>query len=216
MRKLVVMCVLLAAFIWPSVSYGFNFISRVLVYKGSIIASNTVFNVNDANNFVPLSVQGYWVVEVGYSGSYAVAVDSNAAIYDKKKEWIKIIPNSVTIDPCDPCQIEMLSFTAADTSGSLTFDVTGKGKLTKDSNDPNNPKTYVATSMKGTGLLTNFDLFTPSDIYSGPFTVTLTLDPKLTFEANSKNYDVNETLNNIVDNLTAKGTWHNWPYLPAP
>lgn len=69
--------------------------------------------------------------------------------------------------------------------------------------------------MTGTGFISNYDFFAPDQTYSGPILVTLTLDPKLTLQANSKNYDVDETLNNIVDALTAKGTWHNWPYIPA-
>jgi hypothetical protein len=212
MKKLLVLSVLLAAFAMAETSYG---MARVLVYKGTIKASKLVFDVNDTNNFVPLSIQGYWVVGVAYFGSEAFVFDSNAAIYDKKKEWLKIIPDSVTIDPCDPCRIEILSFSTSDAEGMFYFDATGKGKLIKDSNDPNTPKSYVATNMNGTGFISNYDFFTPFQTYSGPILVTLTLDPKLTLEANTNHYNANETLNNILDKLTAKGTWANWPYIPA-
>jgi hypothetical protein len=221
MKKSLVLCVLLAAFAWTSTSYGMG---RVLVYKGTIKASNTVFDVNDTNNFAPLSVQGYWVVELIYTDVnehtgvyddyYAFSGDSNAVIYDKKREWIKMIPESLGTDWYDSRHIGLFSFDASDADGSFAFDVTGKGKLIKDSNDPIIPKTYVPTTLKGAGLVTNFDFFTPFETYSGPVTVTLTLDTKLTLEANSNGYDVDETLNNIIDKLTAKGTWANWPYLP--
>ncbi len=211
MKKILALSVVLAVFAMAETSYGMG---RILVYKGTIKASNMVFDVNDANNFVPLSIQGYWVARVSYFGPYASVTDSNSAIYDKKKEWIKIIPEAVTIDPCDPCRIEILSFSATDADGYFFFNVAGKGKLTKDSNDPTTPKSYIATSMNGTGFISNYDFFAPDQTYSGPILVTLTLDPKLTLEANSKNYDVNETLNNIVNTLP-RGTWHNWPYIPA-
>jgi hypothetical protein len=211
MRKLPVIFALLTVFACTSVSHG-----MARVYKGTITASKTVFDVNDTNNFIPLSVQGYWTILVLEENGYAYVVDSNAVIYDKKREWIKMIPHAITIDPCDPCKIEMLSFTATDAEGTFTFDVTGKGKLVKDSNDPNEPKSYIPTTMKGTGLLSNFDLFSPFETYSGPVTVTLTLDTKRTLQANSNNYDDDEILNIILDDLTAKGTWANWPYLPPP
>ncbi|MGD0572945.1 MAG: hypothetical protein ABSB11_07965 [Sedimentisphaerales bacterium] len=211
MKKVLALSVVLAVFAMAETSYGMG---RILVYKGTIKASNMVFDVNDTNNFVPLSIQGYWVVRVSYFGPYASVTDSNAAIYDKKKDWIKIIPEAVTIDPCDPCRIEILSFSATDADGYFFFNVAGKGKLTKDSNDPTTPKSYIATSMNGTGFISNYDFFAPDQTYSGPILVTLTLDPKLTLEANSKNYDVNETLNNIVDAFP-RGTWHIWPYIPA-
>lgn len=207
MKKLLVLSVVLAVFAMAEISYGMG---RILVYKGTIKASKMVFDVNDTNNFVPLSIQGYWVVRVSYFGNYASLTDSNAVIYDKKKEWLKIIPDSVTIDPCDPCRIEMLSFYASDADGHVSFDVTGKGKLIKDSNDPNTPKSYIAASMNGTGLISNYNFFVPFQTYSGPILVTLTLDPKLTLEANSSHYSVDETLNNIIDKLTTKGTWANF------
>ncbi|MGA2093411.1 MAG: hypothetical protein ABSH16_08405 [Sedimentisphaerales bacterium] len=213
MKKLTVILVLLAAFAWCQTSYG---MARVLVYKGTLKASKMVIDVNDTNNYVPLAVQGYWVMTVIYDSGIAAVVDSNSVIYNKKLEWVKVIPDAVIMDPCDPCRIEIMHFTAEDADGSVSFDVTGKGKLTKDSNDPANPKSYVATTMNGTGYISNFDFFTPNKTYSGPFTVTLTLDPKLTFEANSGNHSANETLNGIIDKLTAKGTWANWPYLPPP
>jgi hypothetical protein len=223
MRKLLVLSALLAAFACGQTAYGMG---RVLVYKGTIKSSKMAFDVNDPNNFVPLSVQGYWVVNFAYNDVnehtgvfndyYAFSVDSNVVIYDKKREWVKMIPDSINIDYYDSRQIGLLSFEATDADGSFIFDVTGKGKLIKDSNDPIIPKTYVATAMKGAGLVTNFDFFTPFETYSGPVTVTLTLDTKLTLEANSNGYTVDETLNNIIDKLEVKGTWCNWPYLPAP
>jgi hypothetical protein len=211
MKKLLALSVVLAVFAMAETSYGMG---RILVYKGTIKASKMVFDVNDTNNFVPLSIQGYWVVGVAYTDSYAAVYDSNVVIYDKKKEWLKIIPNSVTIDPCDPCRIEILSFSASDADGYVSFNVAGKGKLIKDSNSPTTPKSYIAASMTGTGFISNYDFFAPDQTYSGPILVTLTLDPKLTLQANSNNYSVDETLNNIVNTLP-RGTWHNWPYIPA-
>ena len=186
MKKLLALSVVLAVFAIAETSYGMG---RILVYKGTIKASKMVFDVNDTNNFVPLSIQGYWVVGVSLLRFLRRCISiQTSAIYDKKKEWIKIIPDAVTIDPCDPCRIEILSFSATDADGYFFFNVAGKGKLTKDSNDPTNPKSYIATSMTGTGFISNYDFFAPDQTYSGPILVTLTLDPKLTLKANSKNY----------------------------
>jgi hypothetical protein len=93
MRKLLVLSALLAAFALGQTAYGMGVIARDLVYKGTITAPKMVFNVDDANNFAPLSVQGYWVVSVIYSGSYGEVIESNAVFYDKKREWIKMIPD---------------------------------------------------------------------------------------------------------------------------
>lgn len=82
MKKLLALSVVLAVFAIAETSYGMG---RILVYKGTIKASKMVFDVNDTNNFVPLSIQGYWAVGVVYSGSEAFVIDSNVVIYDKKK-----------------------------------------------------------------------------------------------------------------------------------
>ena len=61
MKKILLFSVLLAALAWCQTVYGMG---RILVYKGTIKASKSIFDVNDTNNFTSKTIQGYWVVEV--------------------------------------------------------------------------------------------------------------------------------------------------------
>jgi hypothetical protein len=215
MRKLVVLSALLAVFALAQTAYGLISV-RTLVYKGTIKASKSIFDVNDTNNLTSGTIQGYWAVTIRTTGSNRGSVyDSNAVVYDAKNKFYKIIPDAMTIDPCDPCHVTLLNFEATDAEGQAWFDVVGKGKLTKYSNDPGDAKDYVATSLKGTGFINHYDFFDPNNTYSGPMTAALTLDSRWTIYANAGAYDFYETINDIVASLTSKGGWTKFPYNPA-
>jgi hypothetical protein len=216
MRRLLVLSAMLAAFAWCATSYGVTS-TRVLVYKGTIKAAKTIFDVNDTNNLLSGSIQGYWAVRVIDTGvSKGFVVDSNAVVYNTKGKNYKVIPDSVSTDPYDPCHVVLLSFTAEDTEGELGFYVVGKGHLTKFTNNPGTAKDFVPTNMKGAGFISNYDFFDPNYADSGTATVSMILDSALTRKANSDANTVDGVINNVVSQLTHKGGWRNWPYIPAP
>jgi hypothetical protein len=216
MRKLPVAFVLLAVFAWSQVAYALPPSTRVLVYKGTIKASNSIFDVNDTSRLFSGSVKAYLAVRVADSGAYkGEVVDSNAVVYDTKDKYYKVIYNVVTIDPCDPCGVVMFSFNPTDEDGRMSFYAVGKGKLTKFSNDAAVAKDYVPMTLKGTGLLNNYDFHDPNYTCSGPITVTMTLDSARTKAANPNISTVDEIINDVVTGLTSKGGWREWPYNPA-
>jgi hypothetical protein len=216
MRKLLIAVALLAAFAWSSTSYGVM-PTRVLVYNGTIKASHSIFDVNDPAVLFSGSVKGYWAVRVIDSGSdEGYVIDSNAVLYDAKAKEYKVIPDSVSIDPCDPCGVVMFIFNPMDADGQMLFYAVGKGKLTKFSNDAAVAKDFVPTSLKGTGLIDRFDFFDPEETMSGSVMVSLTLDSARTRAANPYLYTVDDVINSVVTQLTSKGGWTNWPYNPAP
>jgi hypothetical protein len=216
MRKLPALCVLLAVFAWSATSYG-RPSGHVLVYKGTIKASKSIFDVNDTNNLLSSSVKGYWAVDVADTGTdKGQVIDSNAVIYDTREKYYKVISDTISIDPFDPCGVVMLSFEMTDVDGEAWFDVVGKGKLTKFSNDAGVAKDFVPTSLKGTGLFLRYDIFDPAFTLSGPITVTMMLDSARTRAANPYINTVDDVINDIVTQLTSKGGWTPWPYYPAP
>ena len=216
MKKLLVLSAMLAAFAFCATSYGVS-TTRVLVYKGTIKTAKTIFDVNDTNNLLSGSIQGYWAVRVIDTGSSkGQVVDSNAVVYNAKDKNYKVIPDSVTINPYDPCRVVLLSFGVNDADGEAGFDVVGKGRLTKFTDDPATAKDFVPTSMKGTGLIANYDFFDPDYTDSGPVTASITLDSTLTRKANSDPNTVDGVINTVVAQLTRKGGWREWPYIPAP
>jgi hypothetical protein len=215
MRKLLALFVILVAFTWCQTVYGI-FQVRTLVYKGTIKASKSIFDVNDTNNLVSGTIQGYWAVTIRVSGSDRGSVyDSNAVVYDAKNKFYKVIPDSMSIDPCDPCRVTLLRFEATDAEGQVWFNVVGKGKLTKYSGNTGAAKDFIPTSLKGMGFMNNYDFFDPNYTFSGPTAVTLTLDSKWTIYANTGPYDYENIINDIVAGLTSKGGWTNWPNNPA-
>ncbi|MBN2019191.1 MAG: hypothetical protein JW749_03080 [Sedimentisphaerales bacterium] len=217
MRKLLVLLTLLAAFAWCQNSYGMG---RVFVFKGTIKASKTIFDVNDTNNLTSATVNGYWLVETVESGDEKGNVlDSSVIVYNSKDKYYKVIPDSITMNPYDPCHVVLLSFSADDAYGEVSFDVVGKGQRTKYFNGPGGSGywDFIPRSLKGTGLLSSYDFFDPNDIYSGPVTVSLKLDSKWTRHVNTASYnDIDEIADEIVAELTAKGSWIEWPHNPAP
>jgi hypothetical protein len=216
MKKTLVLSVILAAFAWSATSYG-RPASRILVYKGTIKASKSIFDVNDTANFLTGSIKGYWAVEVIDTGAdEGQVLDSNAVVYDTQDKYYKVIYDAVSIDPCDPCNIVLFSFGPTDADGEFWFDAVGKGKLTKFSNDAGVAKDYVPMTLKGTGLFMRYDFFDPQFTCSGPITVTMTLDSARTRAANPYLSTVDEIINDIVTDLTSKGGWTAWPYIPGP
>jgi hypothetical protein len=140
-------------------------------------------------------------------------MDSNAVLYSAKDKYYKVIPYAMRSDPCDPCHVVLLNFSAMDIDGgSAWFAVIGKSKLTKYSNDTGAAKDFIPTGLKGGGLLTNFDFFNTDYAFTGPVTVSLTLDTKWTQYANTGSYNAANIINDIVAGLTSKGGWTNWPY----
>ncbi len=214
MRKSLALLVILAAFAWSSTSYAISV--RCLVYKGTIKASKSIFDVTDTDNLVSLKVRGYWAVIIIDTGpDKGKVVDSNAVIYDSQNKYYKIIPDAMSGDPCDPCHVVLYTFDTNDDIGELRFDVIGKGRLTKYSDEADAVKDFVPTRMKGTGLLTSFHFF--DEAYTGPITASLALDSRWTRYANMDSYAVSNIVNDIVTELTRKGEWTKKPSLiPIP
>jgi hypothetical protein len=221
MRKVLLFSILLAAFGWTQTVYGMG---RVIVYKGTIKASKSVFDVNDTNNFLSTTAQAYWVINVldavgEFKGDL---IDSSTVIYNPKTKWLKVMPaaiNAITLSPHDPCRIVLLSYHQEDPEGSFSFYATGKGKLTKYSNDPNAAKDYVTTSFKGTGLVTNFDFFDTADTYSGTVSVSMKIDSGWTRYVNAgiDSYaNVDNVMDEIVANIISSGGWWEWADLTPP
>jgi hypothetical protein len=215
MRKLLAAFVLLATFAWAQIAYAPPQ-TRVLVYKGTISASNSIFDVNDTSKSFSGSIKACWAVRVIAEGtSEGEVVDYNSVIYDTRDKYYKVIYDAVSIDPCDPCGVVMFRFTPADEDGRMQSYAVGKGKLTKFSNDAAVAKDYVPMTLKGTGLLSNYEFFDPNYTCSGSVTITMTLDSARTRAANPYLLTVDEIINSVVTDLTKKGGWREWPYIPA-
>lgn len=220
MRKLLVAFVLLAVFALAQTAYGMG---RVIVYKGTIKASKAVFDVNDTNNFLSTTIQAYWVINViEGGGANGELISSSTVIYNPKTKYLKVMPlavSAIELDPYDPCRIVLMSYYQEDSEGNFSFYATGKGKLTKFSDDPATAKDYVVPSFKGTGLVTSFDFFDTADTYSGTVAVSMTMDSRWTryVNANSGSYsDVDDVMTEIVANIIVKGGWWQWPNLSPP
>jgi hypothetical protein len=215
MKKSAMVLAILAVMAWGTVSYGRDIITNTLIYKGVIKASSSVF---DANNPVKLSsenIKAYFALQVSdeADSSKGRVVDSNAVIYDKRNECFKVLPIGIQNDPCDPCGIVMLHFTAVDVNGSMYFYAVGKGKLTKLSNDTSFPRGFAPQTFKGTGTFVHFAPFDPAERISGPMEVTMTLDQTLTKSANPDLLSADSVINEIVSEMLADG-WTRWSYVP--
>jgi hypothetical protein len=222
MRKPLAICVLLATLAWAQIAYAPPQ-TRVLVYKGTINASNSIFDVNDTSKSFSSSIKACWAVRVIAEGtSEGEVVDYNSVIYDTRDKYYKVIydavdafTDAVSIDPCDPCGVVMFRFTPTDEDGRMQSYVVGKGKLTKFSNNAAIAKDYVPMTLKGTGLLSNYEFFDPNYTCSGSVTIKMTLDSARTRAANPYLLTVDEIINSMVTDLTKKGVWREWPYIPA-
>lgn len=219
MKKLLALSVVLVALAMTETSYGIiddddGTVSYVAVYKGTIKSSKTVVDVNDANSLLPLAVCGYWAV--GFDDPNGEVIDSNAVIYDAKKKCYKKTQDSViSFYPLDPCNAKVFAFILDGDDGMAQIVAVGKGNLTKVYDDPNLAlRKYVPKTLTGAGILVSYAPFDPDYAYTGGVTMSLILDSKLTIQANSTPYDVNEIIDSvIVPQLTAKDPhgWTNWP-----
>jgi hypothetical protein len=215
MRKLMVTLALLTVFAYNSIVYAPP-PTRVVVYKGTIKASNSIFDVNDPAKLYSGTVKGYWAMRVINEGTLKGAVvDSNAVLYDTKEKYYKVIPHAIIADPCDPCGVVMFNFMPTDAEGQISFYAVGTGRLAKLSNDTAVAKDYATMAPKGTGLLFNYDFFDPNYTFSGPISVTMTLDSALTRAANPDLFTVDDIINSIVDTITSRGEWTKWDYVPG-
>jgi hypothetical protein len=214
MKKTLTVVTILAALAWCQTSYGMG---RVLIYKGTIKAAKTVVDVNDTNNPASTTIKAYFALNIynTHDSSYGLVLDSSAVIYNPKTKYYKVIPDVFSADPYDPCKVVVMSFSAEDPEGDITFNVTGgKGRLTKYTDDTSYTKDYIVTKFKGAGVVNNYDLFDPDDTYSGSVTVTMTLDSCWTRYSNPGVYsNIDDCMSDIVAELTYKGGWTNWPDL---
>ncbi len=219
MKKLLVISALLAAFAWGTISYaGMAYTTRVIVYKGTIKASASIFDVNDPNKLFSDSIKVYWAVQEVNEGPYkGDVVDSNAVLYNSRMKWLKRIPDAVSMDPCDPCNIVMFVFNPIDADGEMLLYAVGRPKLAKLSNDTAAVKDYAAITLKGTGIMNKFDVFSSYYTMSGPVTVTMTMDTAKTRLANTAPYTVDEIINLIIDDvITVRGgQWSRFEYDPV-
>jgi hypothetical protein len=191
--------------------------NRTLVYKGTIKASNSIFDVNDPSRLFSQTIKAYWAVQINTEFETGSVFDSNAVFYDKRNKYYKVVPNCISIDPCDPCNVVMFRFLAVDHDGLMGFYAVGKGRVLKFSGDITVAPDYTPKTLKGTGTLLAFDVFDPNDTVSGPITVTMTLDSAKTRAANPDGYpdnnlSANQVINDIVSDLTEKGGWTKWPF----
>jgi hypothetical protein len=219
MKKVLLFSILLAAFAWCQTVYGMG---RIIVYKGTIKASKSIVDVNDTNSLTSTTLQGYWVInELNSPGDplNGSLFDGSAVIYNPKTKYYKLMSDSMESGPHDPCKVVMLSFYSTDPEGSMSFNMTGKGKLTKYTATPGTAKDYVVPAFKGTGVITYYDFLDTADTYSGAATISLKMDARYTqyFNANIGSYsDLGDIMNEIVADLTGSGGWTNWPYITAP
>ena len=223
MRKLLALSIAAAAFALCALSQGaVNTGHYVLVYKVSMKAGKTIFNVNDTNSLLSGSAAGYLAMDINEPGSEVL--DSNAVFYNTKDKKYRVIPDGVAIGgvsggPHDPCKAALLYFSATDMEGSIYVDVVGIGKATI-IYEPNNAdlntlvKRYVPTTMKGSATLYEFDIVSPDATDTGTVTTSLTLDTNRTKKYNSDGNDVDEAINDIVTDLTKKGSWTQEPFIP--
>ncbi len=214
MKRLLVIAALLGAFAYNTISYGAPPPTRVVIYKGTIKGS--IFDMNDPTKLMSGTVKGYWAIrEVNDGATKGDVVDSNAVLYDSRNKFYKVIQDAVTKDPCDPCKIVIFIFSPMDLEGRLSFYAVGKGKLAKLSNT-SATKDYVTMTLKGTGLMYNYDVFDPEFTASGPITVKLTMDTALTRLANTEEFTVDQMIDLITAVITSRGgPWTKFDYAPV-
>ena len=179
--------------------------TRTLVYKGTIKASKTIFNVDDTNNLLSASINGYWVMTYSYAGRYiSPFYGSRSVMYDARAKCYKKVYYEIQTDLYDPCHVVLYHFDATDVNGRLSFDVVGKG-----TRDDRRYPVYTPVTLKGTGFVENFRFFNSNTAYTGPVTVTMTLCRKLmeySGEPHNSEGDVsNEIYNAILEDMDGRG-----------
>jgi hypothetical protein len=205
-------------------SYGaINTGHYVLVYKVSMKAAKTLFDVNDINSLKSESVAGYLAVDI--NGPDSETIDSNAVFYNAKNKEYRVIPDGVAgggvgMGPHDPCKAVLLYFSATDSDGSIYMDMVGIGKATQiyttDKADANTlVKKYVPATFKGASTLYGFDVIAPDSTETGTMTTVITLDAAKTKIYNSAGNNVDEIINAIITDLTKKDPngWTKYPFV---
>ena len=220
MRNLLAVLIVLAVLGVCMPSYGaINSGHYILVYKMSLKASKTLFDVNDTNSLLSGSVAGFLALDINEPNREVI--DSNAVFYIAKEKAYKVIPGGVAINPHDPCKAELLSLAVADPEGEFYIDAAGKGKAVK-IYEPNRAdantlvKVYVPVAMKGSSTLYSFDVVLPGATESGTGVASLILDSKKTSKYNSGGNTVDEAINDIITNLIKKdpNAWTKEPFIP--
>jgi hypothetical protein len=212
MKKLLALSVLLAVFALAETSYGGGS-GYVVVYKGTIKASKTIVDVNYTTSVLSTTVNGYWALTINTADG--TVFNSNSVIYDAKKKYYKKTQDAASfIPPVDPCNVKILVFALADDEGILEVMAVGKCKLTKVYSEPNlDMRKYVPTTLNGGGFLGSYAIFYQR--YSGALTISMTLDSKMTIQANSiPYYSADDMIDNvIVPKIIAKDPsgWISWP-----
>jgi hypothetical protein len=192
--------------------------TRTLVYKGTIKASKTIFNVSDTNNLLSASVKGYWVMTYSYGGTFiSPFYSSRSVMYDARAKCYKKVYYEIQTEIYDPCHVVLYHFDATDVNGRLTFDVVGKGKKERGKYPV---AVYTPVTLKGTGFVENFRFFDSDVTYTGPVTVTMTLCRKLMdYQGepdNSEGYAGDAIYNAIIDDMAGKGWTDLNAEMPAP
>jgi len=211
MKKLLALSAVLIALVLAETSDASTYVA---VYKGTIKASNAVVNVNDTNSLFPLAVSGYWAMKI--DDSNGEVVEANSVTYDAKKKYYRKAQNAImAYPPTDPCNAKVFVFILEGDEGIAELMAVGKGKPTKVYDDPNLAlRKYVPKTLTGGGLFVSYAPFDPNHAYNGAVTISMTLDTKITIQANSHPYNVDEIIDRvIVPQLTARnpGGWTNWP-----
>ena len=221
MRKLLASLTVLAVLSVCALSYGaINTGHYVLVYKGTLTASRTIFDINDTNNLIAGTIKGFWAVDINEPNHEVI--DSNAVLYIQKDKIYNVIPDGIAIDPHDPCFVELLTFGALDIDdGDLSIETVGKGKSIKiyDTNrlDPDTlVKKFAPMNMKGGGSSLAFSFVFADEAFSGTFAVAMTLDPALTKKANSDGNTVDGVTNSFISKLNKKGDFTSFNQSPEP
>jgi hypothetical protein len=187
--------------------------SHVLFYKGTIKASNSIFDVNYTNNLLSKTLKGCWALEVSDdANTKGQILYSSALIYDTDQKdihlkYYKIATDHVGYSPYDPCRVVMLTFNPSDADGQAMFYLVGRGRLIKYSNNPLTPKGFVPLTLKGNGVFDHFNMFDRNFTVLGPAEISMTLDMATTRKANAERYDAADMIDDAVTQLTAKGNW---------
>lgn len=219
MKKLSFVLAIAAAFAWYSTTQAGEIApTRSFVYKGTIKASKTLFDVNDTNNLHSETIKGYCVMTSSLLPPpwLGFVSGSSSVIYDSRNKCYKTIHYEIQTDLYDPCHVVLYHFETADDDGEFWFDVVGKGRP-----DPGSGPftTFTPVTLKGTGFVRNFKFFNPDIAYTGPVTVTLTLSPKwMRYHGdtgNSEGIAEGMLINAIKDEMKSRG-WTEWPDLTPP
>lgn len=207
---LFVSAALLAFLVFGSASYAFFTYPKVLVYKGTIKASKSLIDVNDTNNLVTNTTKILYVTQISESNDHFIILDHNAVIYDTRAKYYKLLSSGSgqLIDNSHGAVMCLLS--SSSSNGNMIAFFSGKGKLTKYSNDPNAPKAYIPPAFNGSGWMIDYDIFDPNYKYEGTVSVSLKLDAAATRKASADANTPLEVVNDQISKFESQGGWTRW------